>query len=192
MQRPVTQKGFSLIEMLVSIALFAVVVTTGVGTLLTMINANARAQSIQIATNNLYFAVDVIARQLRVGSSYYCGNNINAITSGANLASGSRDCNNAGNTAVAFTDTRTGDRYGFALEAGGTKIMRKINNGPWEPLTSDVVRITELDFVVTGSGNGTTDQPTVTFYITAEVGNTEEDSTSFEIQSSVTQRSLKL
>jgi len=42
-------KGFSLIEILVSIAIFSVVMVTAAGALLATIDANHKAQAIQLA-----------------------------------------------------------------------------------------------------------------------------------------------
>ena len=186
-------RGFSLIEMLVSIALFAIVVTTSVGTLLVLVDANSKSQSIQIAINNLSFAVDVLTRQLRTGTDFYCANNQAAIVTGSSLRSGTSDCSNGGN-AIAFTDTRTGQRVGFALtHPDGTAIQRRIDGvggSAWLDMTGSNITITNLDFVVTGSGSGDDIQPSVTIFIDASVGDVTGLGSQFQIQTSVTQRKL--
>jgi len=187
--------GFSLIEMLVSIALFAIVVTISVGTLLVLVDANAKSQSIQIAINNLSFAVDVMTRQLRTGTDFYCDNNQTSITSGSSLKSGTNDCSNGGE-AIAFTDTRTGERISFALAyPNGTTIQRRIDgmsSNAWLDMTGSNITITNLDFVVTGTDPSDDVQPTVTIFIEATVGDATGLGSQFEIQTSVTQRKLDI
>ncbi len=188
-------RGFSLIEMMVSIALFAIVVTTSVGTLLVLVDANAKSQSIQIAINNLSFAIDVMTRQIRTGTDFYCANNQPAITSGSSLKSGVSDCANGG-SAIAFTDTRTGQRVSFALaHPNGTTIQRRIDGvggNAWLDMTGSNINITNLDFVVTGSGPSDDVQPSVTIFVEATVGDVTGLGSQFEIQTSVVQRKLDI
>lgn len=188
-------RGFSLIEMLVSIALFAIVVTTSVGTLLVLVDANAKSQSVQIAINNLSFAVDVMTRQLRTGTDFHCDNNQAAIVSGSSLKSGVNDCTNGG-SAIAFTDTRTGQRIGFALaHPNGTSIQRRIdgmNGNAWLDMTGGNITITNLDFVVTGSDGNDDLQPSVTLFIEATVGDVTGLGSQFQIQTTVVQRKLDI
>lgn len=181
--------------MLVSVALFAIVVTTSVGTLLVLVDANAKSQSIQIAINNLSFAVDVMTRQLRTGTDFYCAANEPALVSGSSLQSGTMDCSNGG-SAIAFTDTRTGQRIGYALShPSGNTIQRRIDGvsgNAWLDMTGGNISITNLDFVVTSSGSGDDEQPTVTVFIEADVGDVTGLGSQFQIQTSVTQRKLDI
>lgn len=190
-------RGFSLIEMLVSIALFAVVVTTSVGTLLVLVDANAKSQSIQIAINNLSFAVDVMARQLRTGTDFYCGFYQSNITSGSSLESGARNCTNGlTHSAIAFTDTRTGQRIGYGLANSNSTIIQRridgVSGNAWLDMTSSNVRITNLDFWVTGSGSGDTIQPSITIFIEATVGDVTGLGSQFQLQTTVVQRKLDI
>ena len=66
------QSGFTLIEMIVSLALFSVVITIAVGALLTLINTNAQLQSEQNVLTNLSFTLDSMAREIRTGTNYFC------------------------------------------------------------------------------------------------------------------------
>src|SRR3989338_9484397 len=64
--------GFTLIEMIVSIALFAVVMTVAVGALLSLTGANKKAQALQSVMNNLNISVDSMVRNIRMGRDYEC------------------------------------------------------------------------------------------------------------------------
>jgi prepilin-type N-terminal cleavage/methylation domain-containing protein len=67
------QSGFSLIEMLVSIAIFMVVAVIAVTALLKIVDASKKSQTLQDTVNNVNFAMDSITRELRVGKAYTCG-----------------------------------------------------------------------------------------------------------------------
>lgn len=196
-------RGFTLIEMLVSLALFAIVVTTSVGTLLVLIDANAKAQSIQIAINNLSFALDSMTRQMRTGTDFYCGNNIATIQSSGNLRTGRRDCTSGGE-GIAFTDSRTGERIGYAIQGPnpqGTEILRKVDvpsgsSGSWLSMTGDNIVVTELGFWVSGAADSLSDgdefPPAITIYIEAEVGDVSGLGSTYQVQTTVTQRQYDL
>jgi prepilin-type N-terminal cleavage/methylation domain-containing protein len=67
-----TQQGFTLIEMVVSIAIFIVVAVVATVALLQVVNANKKAQSIKTAVNNINYALESMTRELRVGTNYNC------------------------------------------------------------------------------------------------------------------------
>ncbi len=67
-----TQRGFTLIEMIVSLGIFSIVSTMTVGSLLVLISGNQQLQGEQNAMTNLAFAIDSMTREMRTGSSYVC------------------------------------------------------------------------------------------------------------------------
>lgn len=72
-KRQAASRGFTLVEMIVAVGLFAVVMLIAVGALLSMVGANRKAQSLQSVMNNLNIAVDGMVRSIREGSNYRCG-----------------------------------------------------------------------------------------------------------------------
>jgi prepilin-type N-terminal cleavage/methylation domain-containing protein len=70
MKKQNAQSGFSLIEMLVSIAIFMVVAVIAVTALLKIVDASKKSQTLQDTVNNINFAMDSITRELRVGKDY--------------------------------------------------------------------------------------------------------------------------
>lgn len=66
------QHGFTLVEIIVSIAIFIVVAVVALGALLKIIDANKKSESIKSVVTNLNFALDSMARDIRVGSHYIC------------------------------------------------------------------------------------------------------------------------
>ena len=64
--------GFTLVEMIVSLAIFAIVAVIAVGALVRILGSNRQAQSIQTSVNNLSFALESMSRELRTGRNYHC------------------------------------------------------------------------------------------------------------------------
>jgi prepilin-type N-terminal cleavage/methylation domain-containing protein len=67
-----SQQGFTLIEMIVSLAIFSFVITIAVGALLMLMNTNKQLQGEQSVMTNLSFALDSMTREIRTGTFYYC------------------------------------------------------------------------------------------------------------------------
>ena len=66
------KNGFSLVEMLVAIAVFMSVMVVAVSALITIINSNKEAESIKATTDNVTFAIEGISRDMRIGTNYRC------------------------------------------------------------------------------------------------------------------------
>jgi prepilin-type N-terminal cleavage/methylation domain-containing protein len=66
------KKGFTLIEIMVAVSLFAIVATITTGALVTASNVNRKAQAIKIAIDNLNFAIDSMVLNLQDGKQYHC------------------------------------------------------------------------------------------------------------------------
>ena len=80
-------RGFTLIEMIVSLMIFAVVAVVALGAVIKVVSTNQKAQTLQSSITNMNFALDAMSRDLRVGSTFFCSNNISAIPSSGNTCS---------------------------------------------------------------------------------------------------------
>ena len=67
------QRGFTLLEMIVSLGIFTVVAVIAVGALVRTVSLNRQAQTLQSSMNNISFALESMSRELRVASEIYCG-----------------------------------------------------------------------------------------------------------------------
>lgn len=67
-----SQKGFTLIEMLVAVGLFSVVMLVAVSAILSIIGNNKKAQGINNVVNNLNFAIESMVRDMKTGYLYRC------------------------------------------------------------------------------------------------------------------------
>ncbi|MBI4086786.1 type II secretion system protein [Candidatus Kaiserbacteria bacterium] len=179
------RRGFSLIELLVSVALFAVVMTASVGTLLALVDANQKAQSLKAVINNLQFALDSMARTIRTGRLYHCTNAVPPT-----LPTGTNDCA-AGASAIVLTDDH-GNRLAYRYNSSTHALERRdINSGSsWIALTAPQVVVEDAVFYVTGTPTTDGIQPTATMQIKGSAGPNPDTDSAFSIEVTVTQRVL--
>lgn len=212
------QLGFTLIEMVVSLALFTTVIGISVGALIILIGSNQQLQNEQSVMTNLSFALDSMTREIRTGIHYYCDSapNIlgnNNIFNPANdldsiLELDVNDCPNGRNGnnklhGVAFSeggDSITGsdaNRILYYHDHDEGKIYRRVGSGPAQSIVSSGIFITDAEFYVTGSkplsavGANTDDQAMVTIFIEARDIN-DPTAKAYKIQTTVTQRTLDI
>lgn len=197
-------RGFTLIEILVSVALFSVVMVVALGALLALSSATRRAEAINTAVNNLASALDTMTRNIRTGTEYYCGsggagNNTNNCTlapqftflsaDGANavtycLSDNGSTCDYSGSTAAALT-CATGKSCSIlrCITAKGS-----VCAGPYLPLTTPEINVSFLGFTVTGAARGDQTQPRVTILMSGSIPVTATQTSTFNLQTTVTQR----
>lgn len=204
--------GFTLIEMIVSLGVFSIVVTTAVGALLMLISTNQQLQAEQSVMTNLSFALDTMTREIRTGLNYYCadssgGDNLVFTNNNSHeaLASSTKDCANGRNGAtkqgISFFEGGSSLSQGsdrrilYYYDADLRTVLRKLGDGNPESIVSSGLIIEDVQFYVTGSSKlkdgGDTDQPTVTVYIVA-TEKEDADSKRYYLQTTITQRILDL
>lgn len=174
--------GFSLIELLVALAIFLTVITISVSSLLSLINANRKAQSLQSVMNNLNFALDGMLRNISTGRGYYCHPGIGDTA----LPDATQDCVD-GDTDLVLTNDRN-DRIAYRFNSAENSIERRIEDEDWISLTASEIVITDMLFYVDGSSRSDTEQPMVTVSIIGEVEQVRTLGATFEIQTTITKR----
>lgn len=138
--------GFTLLEMIISIGIFSVLVTTSIGVMLGISNAQLKAANIQATVDNIRFSMELMTKEMRTGSQYAL----------------SAFCSGSSGTEVSFF-TSAGERRMYYLN--GDRIMRLVettdcNRG--KPLMADEVAVERLHFKVGGAAPGSSDgQPWV-------------------------------
>lgn len=205
------QSGFTLIEMIVSVAIFSIVATITVGALLILISTNQQLQTEQNIMTNLSFALDSMTREIRTGTNYHCserdsGGTANLFEAGTNLdlvtSPAVRDCadgvvNERDYQGVSFIeagDSITGSSnerilYFFDRDAG--QIMRRVGSESPQSIVSSGVFVTDAEFFVTGTDTTDDIQPTVTVVIEARESD-DVSSKPYRIQTTVVQRALDI
>jgi prepilin-type N-terminal cleavage/methylation domain-containing protein len=183
--------GFTLIELLVSLTLLSIVLTIGLGLVLTTSSAIKQSRSQRRAMDNLNFAIESMSRSITYGHDFSCFSA--SFTSDCGITTvGSSDIyfkgNYLGTPNVDFHYVRSIDpntNYGY--------ISRTIGSGSAVSLTSDRIDIKELTFYVynTEDYGSNTQQPRVVVTIkgVSHAGNTPQE---FLIQTTLSQRDLKL
>lgn len=188
------QRGFSLVEVLVSLSIFIVVVTISVGALMSLIAANARARNTQAAMTNISYALDSMTRDMRTGTDYDC-------EAAADLSTGvttdTFDCTNS--SSISFNEggqslTRGLPSRRVAYRLKGTSIERRLSNGSWLAVTAPEIQITTLHFFTTGSIRNDANflAPQVSIYIEGTAGTDILEQGHFNVQTTVTQQLLDI
>jgi prepilin-type N-terminal cleavage/methylation domain-containing protein len=215
----INKAGFTLIEMIVSLGVFSVVVTTAVGAVLMLIATNQQLQGEQSVMTNLSFALDTMTREMRTGYNFYCGQSSD--NSGSNnFFNDARnhddildendlaDCPGGRNPAAhqfqgvsffeggnSITASAGARRILYFYDADAKTIMRRVGNEDSQSIVSSGLVIQNAEFFVTGTSrletSDDTEQPTVTLYIEAQE---KDDPTAktYYLSTTVTQRTLDL
>lgn len=187
-------KGFTLVEMIVAVGLFAVVMIVSVGALLALVGANRKAQALQSVMNNLDVTLDGMARGIRMGTTFdgslACSSN----------NGGPKDCTGGGSTFSfePYGQTPSDPPWIYTYNSA-TKSISKTVNGTAIGITAPEISIDSMTFYVVGTNRGCTVtpcdtvQPKVVIVVsgTAPVLQTKTRTT-FHIQVTAVQRVLDL
>lgn len=131
-KRTGTKKGFTLIEMMVSVTLFVIVMLVVTSLFLSLVAVNKKAQFQKFVFDNVYHTLEVFVRHIRSGTSYAC------IPAGPSC------------TTFAFVDA-DGQSVRYRVLNGA--IERSVNGGAaYDPITASNVRINTLRFYLFGDG----------------------------------------
>lgn len=207
MKKTSFSRGFTLIEMMVAVSLFAIVMLIGVGALLSLVQANARAQAINSVMNNLNAALEDMSRSIRVGTTYHC----ETPSSIPSALTSPKNCESGGGYLLAFEPAGSDispitnpDYQPEVYRLNGTQLERSLfggAEGTWVAMTAPEVQIDQFSFYVIGacssSGSGSacapsdTIQPRVVMSIRGSA-QVPGGRTTFNVQASVVQRLLDL
>lgn len=190
-----SHKGYTLLELIVSVGIFSVVMLAATAAYLSLISLDRSARATTDVVTNLSFALDSMAREIRAGKLYACNNSASTFNCGY-----AEYGTNPGNS-FAFTDGRAAPRrivYSVnasnQLEASVTPASG--GSTVTYPITDSRIRIDKLNFYVKGVGAaGVTGeavvQPQVLFVISGVMQVAPDEQINFSIQSSATQRLIE-
>lgn len=185
------KEGFSLVELLVAVALFSVVMTISVGALLSLVEANRKARALGLVMNNLNFALENMSRNIRIGSAYHCSSstivppNIDA----------TQNCANGGVLFAfeAFNGDPTTATDQIVYRFLGGRIEKSSDGGAtFIAITAPEVTIEDMQFYAVGTTRGDTEQPRVVMTVRGTAGISSRSKTSFSMQSTISQRVIDL
>lgn len=191
------EKGFTLIELMVASTLFIIVMVVSVGSIISIVDANRKAQALNSVINNLNFAIESMVRDIRTGTGYSIENNGTSISftnqSGKQITysyvaaadSEKSKVSGGGEEAAAGIG---GDAATTALQLGGT-IQKNVDGTGATDFTAPEVNITKLLFQGTGL-SASDGQPRVLVLIEGYAGTKVKTKSDFSIQTLVSQRFL--
>ena len=158
-QHKLKKKGYTLIELIVAMGLFSIIMLLASGAYLVVISLNRQAQGMAAGIDNLAFAIEIMARSIRTGTSYSCAGAGNCADGASNLSF------------VTAEGTTSYELDEFAIQQ-----EKQIDGNPplTLPLTDPLsVKIDELTFYVSGvepySPSNDVQQPYVRIIISGSV-----------------------
>lgn len=158
-------KGFTLIELMVSVSIFIIVAFIVTGTFIIAMDAYRKAQQIRLVIDNVNYAMDAMVLEIREGTNY------------KSISPDSFRLENLERPSQTIT-------YAFQNNA----ICRRIGSGDCLPLTDpNVATIKSLNFRVfsTDSAGARPPMAQINVYGQVKIGKTSSD---FNLQTTVTQR----
>ena len=188
------KKGFTLIEVLVSVSIFAMVMLIATGSVFSIVAANKKTHAIKSVMTNLNFALESMMREIRLGSRYACGQSI-PLDTAADCQSGAsvfrfkanRDVGNSDAPGAYNTDDIY-DQIEYSILNG--QIIKKVYDASGNTnfaITAAEVHVTSLMFYVTGAM--TVGQPKVVITVQGYSGSNDTQS-QFDIETTVSQRAI--
>lgn len=182
--------GFSLVEMLVAIGIFMSIMTIAVSSLISIIDANKKAQAIKSTIDSVTFALEDMSRDMRVGTNYWCS--IDGVTFNS-----TKDCTGGGTAVRYINNSNRGITYNFFGTGQLTKMDCDANFSNCNP-AADLIsvdsnaNITDMKFYVIGSDNelvAPRTQPRVIITASGLVSvSGSSNKSSFNLQTNISQR----
>lgn len=174
--------GFTLVELIVAIAIFTVIMTVSMGSILGVFDANRKSRSLKTVLNNLNIAVESMSKELRFGKNYDCG----WLGAGQNCSSGGFSVSFLSSDNIQIT---------YLYNSAEKRIEKRKGTGESIPITAPEVVIDDATFYVLGAGISGADatlQPKVIMKIKGHAGNTGKGRSDFTLQTMVSQRTLDI
>lgn len=156
-------KGFTLIEVMVAVSIFTVVVTIGIGALMSVISVNKRVQAQREVVNGLSFALETMGRRLRLAD----------VTQPINTGSNFIQFLDSETQAVILYQRTAGDK--ITVSTGGQQIE----------LTPSGFMVTKFESITSGTGT----KKLITLRIVGNI-TTGGTTTPISLQTSISPRSL--
>jgi prepilin-type N-terminal cleavage/methylation domain-containing protein len=177
------RKGFSLMEMIVATALFLAVTTVSIGIFLSVTRANTKISAMQKVENEIRYIVEMISKEVRLGTIYYDYYDI--VYSG-----------NFENPApiLALMDNADNISY-FALNGG--IVQMSLDGFDWSDLSTDSVVVDSLDFYLLPDSDPFSQdstiikQPMVTLFLEAHYNKGNSSDGQIRIQTTIGSRQYK-
>ncbi len=171
-------RGYTLIELIVSVGLFSLVMTLSAGAYFITISANRQAQGVANGIDTISFVVERVARSIRTGTGYSCA-----------VVLGAGDCPN-GSSSFSFLNAE-GQTVAYSLSSSA--IQESVNGGGARVLTDvSSITITHLQFYLSGSSVADTTQAHVTIVVGGTTSTGAGKTETFLIETGATMRGIDI
>ncbi len=179
------RKGFTLIEVIISISIFIIIVTVSMGAIASIFDANRKSQSLKAIMTNLNFALEIMAREMRFGTNYHCKEDGNIYQP--------QNCTEGGNF-VSFLSSE-GQQIVYRLNSSTNQLEKSINGGSsYVGITAPEITIQSLKFFVLGAtvevSPASPLQPKAIILIRGFAGTKTTSQSLFTLETTVSQRVL--
>lgn len=123
------RKGFTLVELLVAIALFSIAISIAVGGFVRALRTQRQLVALISANSNASLAIEQMAREIRTGTNFSCPN-----------------CGTS-HDALSFKNA-SGENVTYALSDGNNGVLTRSVGGKAGVMTAENVRIDHLTFIL--------------------------------------------
>lgn len=173
--------GFTLMEMIVAVALFLIVITICIGIFVSSLRANRKFVRMQKVQNDIRYIIDIISKEIRLGTidyDYYMY--IDGIENPV--------------LTLALLDSSNDSVY-FRVNNGA--VQMSFDDVDWSNLSTDNIQIESLDFYIIPSSDpfitnpDTITQPLVLLYLYAFYDENESMDGKIKLQTAISSRQYK-
>ncbi len=168
------KKGFTLIELITALAIFMVIMTISMGSIIGIFDASRKSRTLKTVMNNLNFAMETMSKEMRFGKTYHCGPGNIAVP---------QNCP-SGDTLMSFSSSE-GDQIIYRLNQN--RIEKQINGVGYTAVTAPEAVIESLQFYTLGADTSDSLQAKVLIKITGYAG-ADKNRSDFTLQTLVSQR----
>ncbi len=173
------RKGFTLVELLTAVSIFAVIMTISMGSIVGVFDANRKSRSHKTVMSNLNLAIESMSKEMRFGKNYHCGS--------TGQLSSPQNCPSA-DVAMTFLNSEGVEvSYRFVSQV----LEKKTGSGEYIAVTAPELVIDVGRFYVLGAGTSNVLQPKVMVMIKAHAGSGRNRS-DFTLETLVSQRALDI
>ena len=195
------EKGFTLVETLVSLSLFSVVLLITGGVIVSIIGINRKNQAISSVVSNLNYSIDSMIRDIKTGYAYRCDyEGINTVDEVKKTLGVSKKCDHSLTLISTISGTDTVVKYELIPSPDNNNYIQKTTyNIPAESIPAQYaitdkvnVNIDKLVFDVKIPAaldqSGIYGQPSVFVVIKGESGAENVEASAFFVQTFISQR----
>ena len=196
----ISKSGFSLVEMLVAVAIFMSIMTVAITSLISIIAATKKAQAIKSTIDSVNFAIENISKDMRIGYGYWCSADGSSFLPTKDCLSGGPAVRyvNSSNQTITYKFSTSTDSSGAPYSVL-TRLSVPCTPGGATSCTDDIiskdanVNITNMNFYVIGADNEfaampSKTQPRVIITASGLISVKGSPDTTFDLQTNISQR----